>query len=1130
MRVRVKRFVEPRRIRLLLAPAVLAIAFFASAGSASAFPFWEVQTRWAPQILQPGEVGEFVVTTRNNGIEPSEGMPITLTVQLPPGVTRVPPLPADPDDIEGVSWDCSGVSTVTCTSTAQVSTVRSKPSFAEGAGPYAFIRVAVDPSASGTHTVKTTLEGGSFFFMPGEDVDQVTIAKGHAGFGFVPDSFKAGTYKDGGFFPGEPEAQAGSHPFELKVDFEMNLKHEDRPPPGPGRSPYGVTSPEGHLRTVETTLPRGLIGNPEATPKCDPNDFLESSSYPYTGCPPETQVGIMDLQLSNGPTDHGISELFARNPGMWTKIPVYNLEPPKGVPADFGFHVALADGHIYPILDPAKGYAIKAEVPFVSDLAPIRHAKFTMWGVPGDPVHDYLRYTAANDGTLGAPFNAPIRPLLTMGSDCTSAHAFDQRADSWGVPGVFTPVETTDPPMQVTGCDDPRFRFEPNISMQPTSRAAGGPTGLQVDLEVPQRDQTVANASKLYAAAGDIRGIDTPPMKKAVVTLPEGVTISTSAADGLGNCSAAQLALGTNNPVTCPANSQYGTLTLHTPILPKDEPMSGKIYIAKQNDNPFNNFLSLYLVVEDPERGLLVKIPGKVDLDPVTGQITTTFDDLPPFPVSNMEMNLKGGNRAALVNPATCGTKTIRAEFFSWHDPNTPIVRSSSYEIAHKADGSPCVGSLGERQFKPTMEAGTLNNSAGSYSPFSFRTTRSDDDQEFSALKVGLPKGLLANISGLAKCSDAAIRSAEDAGRTGAEERDNPSCPSSSQIGSTDVGSGVGQVLTYIPGKTYLAGPYKGAPLSMVVITPILAGPYDLGVIAVRSKIEVNPITTQATVTTDPFPQIFKGIPVRIRDVRVNVDRNRTTINPTNCSPMEVTSHVSGTGGDVNSTGDDTGVNLASRFQAADCAALPFKPQLRFRLKGGTNRGDYPAFTATLTAREGEANIAKTAVTLPRSEFLAQEHIRTVCTRVQYAQNACPEGSVYGHASATSPLFDETLSGPVYLRSSSNLLPDLVAKLDGEIDVELSGRIDSKNRGIRNTFDVVPDAPVSTFTLSMQGGKKGLLVNSTNLCKGSHKADVRMTGQNGKTYNSKPVLANSCKKRKKAKSKKAKAHRRQAKR
>ncbi|HYJ22291.1 MAG TPA: hypothetical protein VEW07_09745 [Solirubrobacterales bacterium] len=1099
-----------------------------------------MKARWAPQILTPGKRGLYILRVRNYGDTDTSGT-VTVTQQLPPGVTRIEPAPLDEAFglYEGFGWKCEGTTTVTCTIEKAVRAFNANMPYSigwhegsgrEGAPGYAaqiYIRVDVDSQAGGKYTNVATVSGGGS--VPATDKDPIEISSEPTRFGFSPGSAAADTFDDE-YPAGEPVRQAGSHPFELRVNFDLNLQAGEVPSIAPGLvSDFAYSRPVELVRTVSTILPKGLIGNPEATPKCKPADFLRSGSAQYTStaCAPETQVGTITLMLndfSNSTYEHGDSGLMS--PASWTRIPVYNLEPPKGYPADFGFDAGDYRGHIYPKLDPAHGYAIEALTPYISSLLPVRAAEFTMWGVPGDPAHDALRSIPIEQGgtaevSYGASSKAPIKPFLTLPMSCGDHGKFILEADSYAHQNQWVGTELDGSSINISGCDDQRVRFHPEVALQPTSRAAGGPTGLQVNLKVPQREDTVNDAEELYEQSGDIQAIATPPVKKVVVTMPEGMTLSTSAAQGLGSCTPAEIGLGTDNPVSCPLDSQYGTLTIRTPILPKDAPMVGKIYVAKQNDNPFNNFLSLYLAIQDPERGLLVKIPGKVDLDPVTGQIKTTFDDLPEFPVSDMELSLKGGVRAALVNPTTCGTKTINATFYSWAAPNTPVSRSSSYEITRKDDGSPCVGNLAERQFKPDLTAGTVSSSAGSYSPFAFRLARSDNDQEFSQLGVTLPKGLLAKISGIARCSNAAIAQAETPGRTGAEEAAAPSCPASSQIGTTDVGSGVGQVITYLAGKAYLAGPYKGAPLSMVVITPILAGPYDLGVIAVRSKIDVDPITTQATVTTDPFPQIFKGIPVRIRDVRVKVDRANTIINPTSCNPMEVTAHVTGTGGDVNTTADDTAADLSTRYQAANCANLPFKPNLTFKLKGGTNRGDYPAFTATLKARPGDANIARTAVTLPHSEFLAQEHIRTVCTRVQFAQKACPAASIYGYAKATSPLFDETLEGPVYLRSSSNKLPDLVATLNGEIDVVLSGRIDAINAQIRNTFDVIPDAPVTKFTLSMQGGKKGLLVNSKNLCKGVNRADVKMVGQNGKTYNSKPVVANSCKK-KARKGKKAK--------
>jgi hypothetical protein len=522
----------------------------------------------------------------------------------------------------------------------------------------------------------------------------------------------------------------------------------------------------------------------------------------------------------------------------------------------------------------------------------------------------------------------------------------------------------------------------------------------------------------------------------------------------------------------------------------------------------------MYFVIEDVDRGLRVKLPGRIDLDPKTGQITTTFDDLPQFPVSGMELSLKGGVRAGLVNPVTCGRKTINAAFYSWADPGNPITKSSNYEVTQQPDGSPCVGSLGERPFHPKLAAGTASNAAGHYSPFNLRLTREDGEQEFSQLDMSLPPGLLPKIAGLKECSDAGI--ARAASRTaagdGSLELSDPSCPASSQIGTSEVGTGVGQALTYIDGKVYLAGPYRGAPLSVVVITPILAGPYDLGVIAVRSGAYVDPTTGQASVKSDPFPQIFQGIPVRIRDIRIHVDRPDTMRNPTSCQVMAVDAQLSGTGSDIESAADDSHASVSNRFQAADCGSLGFKPRLSLRLSGPSRRGAYPSLTAVFTPRQGDANAALASVALPRSEFLANNHLNNICTRVLYAAGNCPKGSIYGHATAYTPLLDEPLEGPVYLRSSNHPLPDLVADLNGQVSFDLVGRVDSQNGGgIRTTFDVVPDAPITKFVLAMKGSNYGLLQNSRNICKGkAPRATGKFIAHNGRRVVLRPKVVAGC--------------------
>lgn len=447
------------------------------------------------------------------------------------------------------------------------------------------------------------------------------------------------------------------------------------------------------------------------------------------------------------------------------------------------------------------------------------------------------------------------------------------RVDSWNDPGDFIPTEEYKAPLNVTGCEDQRFRFNPKVDVQPTSKDAGGPTGISVKVEIPQRDDEVDDPSKLYADNGDVQAIPTPPLKKAVVTFPEGMTVSPSAAQGLTSCSPSQIGLGTDDPVTCPDASQLGKLTVHTPLLPHDEPLEGFIYVAKSFDNPFHNFLTLYLVIQEPDRGILAKIPGKIDLDPQTGQATSTFDDLPQFPMEDTIIAIKGGLRAGLVNPQTCGQKTIEADIYTWQDPSTPHHVTSRYEVTQNPDGSPCHTSLSERPFSPTLAGGTVNNAAGSFSPLEIQLLRSDEGQELKAVDATAPPRLLGSLRGVGRCSDAAISRAADPERTGEEEIATPSCPANSLVGSVDAGSGVGQVLTYVHGKIYLAGPYKGAPVSGVAIVPAVAGPFDLGTVVTRAPAYINPQTAELEIKTDDLPQIFKGVPVRLRDVRIHLDR-----------------------------------------------------------------------------------------------------------------------------------------------------------------------------------------------------------------------------------------------------------------
>lgn len=1129
-------------LALLCAPAPVGGEALASAATPA--PVWDIKVRWGDTFPQPGGTVLFIVDLRNIGDAESTGFPSgpTVTDQLPAGFTFIPPKPDDAEvknlNANGTNWTCQGTTTISCSYSAVIK-FRDEPQseFNWWARPLYFA-AKVSPSAAGAVTNVATVSGGG---APASatDTERITIGSGPTAFGIEPGSFATDVF-DAPYPAGSPVRQAGAHPFEMRVNFGLNLNYSEIPlgPEVTGAERL-QTSSTRYLRsaedskTIEVVLPRGLIGNPEATPKCTSSQFLRASTSVFqniTACPADTQVGTLTLDLLGTPANNAGYGNF--KPAVASRIPVYNLVPPRGMSADFGFNInSVYDGHIFATLDPADNYAIKATVPAISSVLDVQSSQFTMWGVPADPAHDDLR--GVPDGTeYGAPAEAQaIKPLVTMPMDCGVANgSFQLRAESWQQPGAWTPTVTSPASsVNVTGCEDQRIRFQPEIALQPTTRDAGAPTGLDVHLEVPQREDTVPDANDLYAQNGDERAIPTPPMKKVVVTLPEGMTISTSAAQGLGNCTAAEIGLGTDSPVTCPSSSRYGQLVIHTPLLPADEPMVGDIYIAKQNENPFHNFLSMYFVVHDESRGLLIKVPGQIDLDPVTGQITTTFDELPQFPISDMELSFKGGVRSALANPTTCGVKTITATFYSWSSPNTPVTRTSSYDITRQPDGSPCVGSLSERPFAPQLTSGTVSPSAGSYSEFLLQLTRTDKDQELSRLDISLPPGLSANIATVTKCSDAAIAQATDPQRTGTEELQSPSCPASSQLGTVQIGSGVGVPLYYFTGKMYLAGPYAGAPLSVVVIVPAIAGPYDLGVTAVRSALDIDPHTSQIHVVTDPFPQIYKGIPVRIRDIRVKIDRPDTTFNPTSCNPTQVT-------GQLTSSLAAPAV-VSTRFQAADCAALAFHPRFHASTTGRSSRADGVGLTVKLTypntPQGTETNLAKVKVELPKRLPSRLTTLQKACPDAVFNEDParCPAASLVGSATALTPILPVSLSGPAYFVSHGGAaFPDLIVVLQGYgVTIDLVGSTFISKAGITSsTFATIPDVPVASFELTLPQGPYSALAATGNLCKGKLAMPTTFTAQNGTVLKqrTKIAVAGCTKAKRKVKKRAGKASRR----
>jgi hypothetical protein len=905
-----------------------------------------------------------------------------------------------------------------------------------------------------------------------------------AAFGIEPGSL-ATKYETSQGVYGIP--QASSHPSAITVNVNLNT--------------VNGKSEGGELRTLIGEVPPGFVGNPFALPRCTRQEF--EGFVPQ--CSPNTQVGIV--------------RAFIPAIGGFATGPMYNLVPSPGTAAQVGFSVAGLNGIQTFSLITDEGpyrYGLRDTANFPTEVTAL---EVTFWGVPADPGHDARRGQEGAEGQdAPIPFVGPRQAFLTLPAECSSPIAVKIGVSSKLAPDFFATdsafsLDGSGNPASPLGCSS--VPFSPKVAAQPTSRNASSPSGFGFELSLPNEGLT------------DPGGIAETEPAKVEAVLPEGLTANPSFAEGIATCSESQYrSEEVDSPpgAGCPEASKLGSVTGHSPLL--DEPIEGSLYLATPYENKFASLVAMYMVLRATERGVLVKQAGEVRPDPVTGQLKATFEDLPPIPFSDFNLHFREGARAPLVTPSTCGEYRTITKLYPFSEPDTPVIRSSSMQIESGPDAGPCP-SGGIPPFHPGLIAGSINNAAGAYSPFNVRIFRTDAEQEITHFSIKLPPGVTGKLAGIPFCSDlqiAAAKARERQPHGGQEELDNPSCPAASEVGHTLVGAGVGNSLTYVPGKVYLAGPYHGDSLSIVAITAAKAGPFDLGTVVIREGLEVNPETAEVFVDatgSDPIPHIIAGIPVHLRDVRVYVDRPDFVLNPTNCEPTSTASTVLGSGTDFTSEGDDRPVTVTSRYQAADCASLNYKPRLALKLKGSTRRGGNPALTAILRPRPGDANSSRVSIALPHSEFLEQGHIKTICTRVQFKAGAgngtqCPAASVYGHAKVWTPLLAEPLEGPIFLRSSEHPLPDLVLALHGLIDFDAVGRIDSVNGGIRNTFETVPDAPISKVEVRLGGGKKSLLANSVNLCVRTKKATVKFGGQNGRNYNVKvPLQPLGCKHKKK---------------
>jgi hypothetical protein len=891
-----------------------------------------------------------------------------------------------------------------------------------------------------------------------------------------------------------PFTQAGAHPWGLTARIEFDTEEvyfggEQEVLPVPTRDP----------KDVVTSLPPGLLGDPMAVPRCSLTYVASSSEQ----CPNDTQIGWYAARLQGG------KELVA---------PVVDVVPEAGQSAEFAlenttkFDTPILTGHL---VRTSQGYGftvVSKDIPILGILS----VELTLWGVPADSSHDEMRGRICRrpapsdvltcEGGKERSGIAPV-PFLTMPADCAAGpETVAVKADSWEEAGKYAEAHVTLP--AATGCDS--LRFDPTLEVHPDTVLADEPVGLEVGLKVPLSETPGTDA--------------TPQLRNSVVTFPDGMSISPGAVDGIEACEefgphgiditgpesevvglSGELQLA---PGHCPNASIVGTAEAITPFLPI--PVYGHVYLARpdcgapgeqecrEEDAADGKLYRLYLELggtgELAQTGVHFKVPLETEANLATGQLTTRALETPQAPFSELKIHLNGGPRAPIANPAACGPAVTTSDFTPW---SAPGITPSGQLVVGTADGTPssffdvegCVNNPPD--LNPGFLAGNVSTQAAAFTPFTLNLSREDREQYVKGIVLRTPPGLLGLLANVPLCGEAQANAG--------------TCEASSQIGTTRVASGAGSHPFEIEGSVFLTGPYNGAPFGLSIVTHVVAGPFNLGVVVVRARIVVNRETSTLTIATDEtgphaIPQIVFGVPLRLRRVTVDVDRPNFMFNPTNCGEHKIEATITGTQG--------ASKEVSTPFTASDCSGLAFKPNFSVSTSGHTSRADGASLDAKLSYPAGslgkDTNIASVKVDLPKQLPSRLSTLQKACTAAKFEANpaTCPSGSVVGIVRAKTPLLPVGLSGPVYFVShGGEAFPSLIVVLQGDgVRVDLTGTTYISKAGITSsTFKTVPDVPVDTFELYLPEGKTSALAANGNLCKSESKLKMptMFVAQNG---------------------------------
>jgi hypothetical protein len=993
----------------------------------------------------------------------------------------------------------AGASVVTCTSKEG----ESGP-FSGGGGaptlvstspnpqPVVGIAVDVQPGANGHEINHATIAGGGAA-TSASTADEVTV-------GSTEPPFDVTGWN--GWFSnadGTLDTQAGSHPYEATFDFDLATIFNQ------ATDTASLAGEE--IRTLEVGLPPGFVGNPGAVPQC-PREQFDAEQ-----CSKESMIGITTAYFAE------VTPL---------SFPIYNLVPPPGVPAEFGFTIQGLNTYLDAGVRSGSDYGITEHVSAIAQKA-ITQAVTTLWGDPGEPSHDRWRNgliggctreqledvypgSAENRCTTGS--TAVNKPFLTLPTSCGGALPFVLHATSWtgekserrfySHDSNGNVTEPGDPGATgFTGCEN--LAFGPSFTVLPDTANADTPAGLTVDVRPP------------LGGLENVEGLSSADIEDTTVALPPGLVINPGQAAGLQACQAGQDGLTTeaerasggedNGPPSCPNASKVGTVKAKTPLLEGsgERELEGNVYVM-QSDPPHLKLLAAFSA-----DGVNVKLVLNTELcqsagetiDGSTcqaaGQLITKVANIPEFPVSDFKLSFSGGAQAALDTPTQCGTYTATSDFTPWSSPfAVDFMPTAAFGIAAGPGSGACPSS--PMAFSPSLTAGSTTDQAGGFTDFSLLLQRGDGQQRIEKLSFKAPQGLSGVLASVPLCDEA--------------DANAGTCPLASHIGHTVVSSGPGPYPLVLPQPgepelpIYLTGPYKGAPFGLSIVTPVLAGPFDLGTVVTRAKIEVDPHTAAITVTTDPLPQVVAGVPTDLRSIDAVIDRPGFMFNPTNCNPQS----FSGTA--TSAQGAQAGIS--SPFGVGSCQSLKFAPKFAVSTSGRTSKANGASLTAKLSypnaAQGTQANITRVKVDLPKQLPSRLTTLQKACTSAQFEANpaGCPPASIIGHATVHTPLLPVPVEGPAYFVShGGEAFPSLIMLLQGDgVTVELVGTTFISKAGITSsTFKTVPDVPFSTFTLTLPQGKFSALAANGNLCASKLAMPTEFLAQNGLKINQTTKIA-----------------------